>query len=103
MQKKMPAVLRDCREIGLKVLPPNINRSQLGFSVSNEGEILFGLDSVKGTRSAYAAAIIQERETNGDYVSFKDFLRRDVTDKSTAENLIKPEHWMSSILIVMRC
>jgi DNA polymerase-3 subunit alpha len=87
--KKMPAVLRDCREIGLKVLPPNINRSQLGFSVSNEGEILFGLDSVKGTRSAYAAAIIQERETNGDYVSFKDFLRRDVTDKSTAENLIK--------------
>lgn len=87
--KKMPSVLRDCREIGLKVLPPDINRSQLGFSVSNEGEILFGLNSVKGTRSAYAAAIIQEREAKGDYVSFKDFLKRDVTDKATAESLIK--------------
>lgn len=87
--KKMPSVLRDCREIGLKVLPPDINRSQLGFSVSSEGEILFGLDSVKGTRSAYVAAIIRERETKGNYVSFKDFLKRDVTDKPTAENLIK--------------
>lgn len=86
--KKMPSVLNDCREIGVKVQPPNINKSGLGFMVVDE-EIVFGLDSVKGTRAASAASIIKDREENGEYVSFKDFLRRRVADKPTTENLIK--------------
>ena len=80
--KKMPSVLNDCREIGVKVQPPNINKSGLGFMVVDE-EIVFGLDSVKGTRAASAASIIKDREENGEYVSFKDFLRRRVADKPT--------------------
>lgn len=85
--KKMPSVLNDCREMGIKVLPPNINKSQLGFTVE-EGNIMFGLDSVKGTKAAYSSLIIKDREEKGEYLSFKDFLKRDVADKSTTENLI---------------
>lgn len=85
--KKMPSVLNDCREIGVKVLPPNINKSDLNFSVVDD-QILFGLNSVKGTKVAYAKKIIEDRNQNGYYVSFKDFLKRAVADKSTTENLI---------------
>lgn len=85
--KKMPSVLNDCKEIGIKVLPPNVNKSELTFSVVDE-QILFGLNSVKGTKIAHAKAIIEEREKHGDYVSFKDFLLRGVADKTTSENLI---------------
>lgn len=86
--KKMPSVLNDCREIGVKVQPPNINKSGLGFMVVDD-EIVFGLDSVKGTRAASAASIIKDREENGEYLSFKDFLKRRVADKPTTENLIR--------------
>ena len=85
--KKMPSVLNDCREMGIKVLPPSVNKSQLGFTVV-DGSIMFGLDSVKGTKAAYASAIVEDRMAHGEYVSFKDFLKRGVADKSTTENLI---------------
>lgn len=86
--KKMPSVLNDCREIGIKVATADINKSEIGFSIQDD-QILFGLNSVKGTKAAYAAQIIHDRKENGEYVSFKDFLRRNVADKSTTENLIK--------------
>lgn len=86
--KKMPSVLNDCREINVKVLPPDINKSEIGFSVYDKN-ILFGLNSVKGTKIAYAMSIIKDREINGNYLSFKEFMKRNVADKSTTENLIK--------------
>lgn len=86
--EKMPSLINDCREMGVTVLPPDINKSQHGFSLSGEN-ILFGFDSVKGTKSGSSMAILKDREKNGEYVSFKDFIKRDVADKSTAESLIK--------------
>ena len=86
--KKMPSVLNACKEIGVDVLPPDINKSELEFSVV-DGKILFGLNSVKGTKEGYARTIIEDRINNGEYVSFKDFIKRNVSDKSTGENLIK--------------
>lgn len=86
--KKMPSVLNDCREINVKVLPPEINKSGIGFTVDGDA-IRFGMNSIKGTKLASILKIMEDRETNGNYVSFKDFLKRRVADKSTTENLIK--------------
>lgn len=86
--KKLSSVLNSCKEIGVDVLPPDINKSELEFSVA-DNKILFGLNSVKGTREGYARTIIEDREKNGEYLSFKNFIKRNVSDKSTTENLIK--------------
>lgn len=87
--KKMPSVLNDCREMNLKVYAPDVNHSQLAFSVSEDGGVIFGLDSVKGTRAESAEAIVQERNENGSFLDYKEFFLRTNPDKSTAENLIK--------------
>lgn len=86
--KKIPSILNDCREIGIEVMPPEINLSGIGFTIYEE-KILFGLDSIKGTKIASVMKIINDRNENGNFVSFKEFLRRKVADKSTIENLIK--------------
>lgn len=85
--KKMPSVLNDCREMEIKVLPPDVNKSELNFCVV-DGSILFGLNSVKGTKIAYVKNIIKDREEYGLFVSFKDFMKRNLADKSTVEGLI---------------
>lgn len=87
--KKMSFVLNDCREMGLKILPPNINESENEFIVSDKEEILFGLNSVKGTKEKTTLNIINYRKENGEFKSFKDFLQKNISDKSTTENLIK--------------
>lgn len=86
--EKVRSVLSDCREIGVKVLPPDINNSDLNYSVVDDA-ILFGLNSIKGTKIAYIKRIIDDRTRNGEYTSFKDFLKRADVDKSTAEGFIE--------------
>ena len=85
--KKIPSVLNDCREMGIHILPPSINKSEMNFTVVDDS-ILFGLKSIKNTRSAYIRKIIDSRENYGNFRSVKDFLKRDLVDKSTAEGLI---------------
>ncbi len=53
-------------------MPPEINMSGIGFTIY-EGKILFGLDSIKGTKIASVMKIINNRTENGNFVSFKEF------------------------------
>ena len=87
--KKMPFVLNDCREMGLKIVSPNINESENNFIVSDANEIVFGLNSIKGTKENTTLNIIDYRNKNGNFKSFKDFLEKNISDKSTTEGLIK--------------
>ncbi|MBO8127116.1 MAG: DNA polymerase III subunit alpha [Firmicutes bacterium] len=78
-------------ELGIKVLPPDVNQSKLDFSITDSG-ILFGLSAVKNVGENAAAAIIQEREARGPYTSLEDLCRRvpgRVLNKSALEYLIK--------------
>ena len=84
---KVPGLINDCKEFGIKILPPNINRSEIGFS-AEEGIILFGLNSIKGTKTGSIESILKER-TSGEFTSFKDFIERVTIDKTSMENLIK--------------
>ena len=87
-----PMLINDCKEMGIKVLPPNVNESDFGFKDCN-GDILFGLSCVKGIKNA-AQSIIDARK-EGKFCSFRDFLERSHIDKSVIERLI-----MSSALDV---
>ncbi len=72
--------IRVCRQMGIKVLPPDINLSQARFSTEN-GSIRFALAAVKNVGEAAIDSLIAEREKNGPFQSFGDLLRR--MDEST--------------------
>lgn len=68
------AYLREAKRMGLRVLPPCVNKSEATFSVESDTEIRYGLNGIKGL-SAGAARIFEARE-NGKFETFFDFLER---------------------------
>ena len=66
--------LAECRGLGIKLLPPDINRSQADFSVV-ESTILFGLSAIKGIGSAVVSDIIAARREGGAFKSMVDFCK----------------------------
>lgn len=80
-------VFTSAADFGIKILPPDVNISGEFFE-PEQGAIMFGMNSVKGTRAGAVDEIISEREKNGKFVSFLDFLKRCKTvDKATVEAL----------------
>lgn len=88
---KVAAYNQIARQMGLKLLPPDINHGDVGFSVSEEG-ILYALTAVKGVGGKVIHLIVEEREAHGLYKDLNDFIERvaglDV-NKRAVENLIK--------------
>ena len=90
--------IKECRKMGIEVLPPDVNESFSNFSVVESkdprklGKIRFGLNAVKNVGHNIAKVIIKERKTNGPYKSLEDLLSRikdrDLNKKSL-ESLIK--------------
>lgn len=71
----VPQYLSECKRMGLKVLPPDINKSYSEFDVDN-GDVIFAFRGMKGMGKEAADAIVREREEHGEYKSFMDFLER---------------------------
>lgn len=65
-----------CKEEGIEVLPPDINKSETFFSVHKDGKIRFGLGALKNVGLALVDAIIAERNANGDFKDIADFINR---------------------------
>jgi DNA polymerase-3 subunit alpha len=88
---KMVRYINECRELGLKVLPPDINESEKDFSVTPEG-IRFGLAAIKNVGEAAIETFLDARRAPGRFTSFFDFCHRidaRKTNKRTLECLIK--------------
>lgn len=66
----------ECKAMGVSVKGPNVNESELNFTVNQSGEILFGLGGVKGVGDGAVEAIINERSKNGPYKNIYDFVER---------------------------
>ncbi len=81
----IPLYVEECRRMGFAVLPPDVNKSKLDFSVCSEG-ILYGLGNVKGVRNG-AEPIIKNRQGN-PYLSFADYLMRSEANSGTTRALI---------------
>lgn len=72
---KLPEYIEEARKMGVPVDPPDVNRSDKIFDVV-DGHIVFGLRGIKGMGDGPAGLIVAEREKNGKYKSFMDFLER---------------------------
>lgn len=80
-----------CKEMSIQVLPPDINQSNMMFSVEN-GQIRYGLSAIKNVGAKVSQHIVEEREKNGPYVDFMDFCQRmcsQEVNKKCVESLIK--------------
>ena len=72
---KLPVYIEEARKMGIAVDPPDVNRSDIVFDVV-DGRIVFGLKGIKGMGESAAQAIVSEREKNGKFTSFMDFIKR---------------------------
>ncbi|MBQ8545874.1 MAG: DNA polymerase III subunit alpha [Clostridia bacterium] len=88
---KVTDYIEECEKLGIKVLPPDVNYSDITFSVE-ENSIRFGLLALKNVGRNFISSIVEERKANGKYKDFDDFLYRlKGTDmnKRQLESLIK--------------
>jgi len=89
-KEKLALYLSDCRKLGIKVLPPSINKSLEDFAVIDNKTIIFGFAAISGIGSAVSQSIIDCRNYSTPYKSVHDFMRRvssSVLKKSTLEHL----------------
>jgi len=88
--KEVTKLMDECKTLGLSVLEPDVNESELSFTVNSKGAIRFGLGGIKGVGEGAAEAIIREREKNGKYTGIFNFLERvnlQSCNRKTIENL----------------
>lgn len=88
---KLTRYLYTCKEMNIRVIPPDINISGCGFRVKNDS-IVYALDSIKGIGTHVAGRIENERVSGGEYESLYDFILRNKKNsisKGAVENLIK--------------
>ena len=90
MPSKVAEYILVCRQMNIKILPPDINCGDYGFSVDN-GSIRYGLSAIKSIGRPVIEEIVKERERGGLFRSLKDFIERmgDTLNKRTIENFIK--------------
>jgi DNA polymerase-3 subunit alpha len=89
---KVVKYIKECQNINLKILPPDINESLIDFTVVDRDAIRFGLAAVKNVGRVAIENIIQERTENGSFVSLFDFCRRvdaKTMNRRVVESLIK--------------
>jgi DNA polymerase-3 subunit alpha len=88
---KVPFFVAQCEDMGIEVLPPDVNQSGHDFKVVG-GNIRFGLDAVKGLGFLAVEAILKAREEGGPFTSIWDFCRRvdcQSVNKRAVESLAK--------------
>lgn len=89
--EKMAEYIDECTRMGISVLPPDVNKSDICFSVS-DGNILFGLLAIKNVGKNLISAIVEKRVNGGKYENFEDFIFRlkdEDINKRQIESLIK--------------
>ena len=88
---KSGVYLADCRKLGIRVLPPDVNSSRRNFTAVGE-DVRFGMGAIRNVGAAVVDSIVATREKKGDFTSFSDFLQKvelPVCNKRVIESLIK--------------
>ena len=88
---KVSEYIYPCRQMGIAILPPDINEGEGGFSVSGQA-IRYGLSAIKSIGRPVIDAIVEERKIRGPFTTLKDFITRlsgREVNKRTIENFIK--------------
>jgi DNA polymerase-3 subunit alpha len=94
--ERVPSAIAECRRLGIKVLPPDINKSNASFAIEKDGQnnsaIRFGLASIKNVGFSPIEHILSGRNIEGDFKSIEDFCyRTDLRNinKKVLESLVK--------------
>ena len=89
---KVAAYIYACRQMNIKILPPDINRGCADFSV-DEGNIRYGLAAIKSIGKPIIQTIVEERKEYGEFKNLEDFISRmstrEALNKRAIENFIK--------------
>lgn len=88
--KDLTFFIDECNRMGIKVLGPSVNESRGNFFVSQNGEIRFGLNGIKGVGEGPTEEIIRERAENGPFENIVDFMSRinpRIVNKKSLESL----------------
>ena len=88
---KVSEYIYSCRQMGIKILPPDINKGEGSFSVDS-GNIRYGLAAIKSIGKPVIESIIKERKNGGPFSNLKDFIERlsgKEVNKRTIESFIK--------------
>ena len=89
---KVSEYIYACRQMNIKILPPDINKGEANFSVDG-GDIRYGLAAIKSIGRPVIKAIVEDREELGLFKNLEDFITRlsakNILNKRTIENLIK--------------
>ena len=87
---KLAAYIAECMRLGIRVLPPDINQSGVGFTVSGK-DIRFGLLAIKNLGKGFIVSTLRDRKENGIYTSFYGFCKRMYAElnRRALESLIK--------------
>ena len=83
-------LMDECKATGISVLGPDVNESNLKFSVNRHGDIRFGLGAIKGVGEAAVQSILTERKKNGLFKDIFDFVQRvnlSACNRKNIENL----------------
>jgi len=89
---KVALYIKECRNMNIEILPPDINQSLVNFTVVGGKAIRFGLAAVKNVGEKAIKSIIEERKRNSNFTSLLDFCQRvdlRVVNKRVIESLIK--------------
>ncbi|WP_430295026.1 DNA polymerase III subunit alpha [Sinomonas sp. B1-1] len=88
---KSAIYLNECRRMGITVLPPDVNESELTFTPVGD-DIRFGMGAIRNVGANVVKAMVETRQEKGSYTSFADFLQKVpavVCNKRTIESLVK--------------
>ncbi|MGM0432166.1 MAG: DNA polymerase III subunit alpha, partial [Spirochaetota bacterium] len=88
---KLTQYINETKSMGIEILPPNINLSDLRFNAV-DGKIVYGLNGIKNVGAGAVNSIIQERDAHGEFASFMEFLNRvetKVLNRKLLESLIQ--------------
>ena len=85
---KVVTLIEECREIGLTVLPPNVNSGEYMFGVNDDGHIVYGLGAIKGVGEGPIEGIVKARSEGGGFKDLFDFCER-VDSKSLNKRVLE--------------
>ncbi len=90
INNKLAAYIAECMRLGIRVLPPHVNESGVGFTVSGK-DIRFGLLAIRNLGKGFILDLLRERQENGPFTSFYGFCKRMYAglNRRALESLVK--------------
>lgn len=89
--EKISMIIEECRRMGIGLLPPDLNKSDIEFSIQ-DGKVRFGLTAIKNVGQAAIDTMLEARNVDGPFASLSDFIRRvdlSKVNRKTLESLIR--------------